>query len=65
MHLQRLIINLVTVYVVDITTSCLVKVGGACCFNIQWNLELRTQSVPGDGSTFKLFDSRVKFSHKK
>jgi hypothetical protein len=22
-------------------------------FNIQWNLELRTQSVPGDGSTFK------------
>jgi hypothetical protein len=21
---------------------------------IQWNLELRTQSVPGDGSTFEL-----------
>jgi hypothetical protein len=32
---------------------------------IQWNLELRTQSVPGDGSTFKLFDFRVKFPHKK
>jgi hypothetical protein len=33
--------------------------------NVQWNLELRTQSVPGDGSTFKLFDFRVKFPHKK
>jgi hypothetical protein len=32
---------------------------------IQWNLELQTQSVPGDGSTFKLFDFRVKFPHKK
>jgi hypothetical protein len=33
--------------------------------HLQWNLELRTQSVPGDGSTFKLFDFRVKFPHKK
>jgi hypothetical protein len=33
--------------------------------NIQLNLELRTQYVPGDGSTFKLFDFRVKFPHKK
>jgi hypothetical protein len=32
-------------------------------FTLQWNLELRTQSVPGDGSTFKLFDFRVKFPH--
>jgi hypothetical protein len=28
-------------------------------------VELRTQAVPGDGSTFKLFDFRVKFPHKK
>jgi hypothetical protein len=32
---------------------------------LQWTLELRTQSVLGDGSTFKLFDFRVKFPHKK
>jgi hypothetical protein len=32
---------------------------------IQWNVEPRTQSVPGDGSTFKLFDFQVKFPHKK
>jgi hypothetical protein len=36
MHSQRLIINLVAVYVVDITTSYLVNHGGGggCCFNI-------------------------------
>jgi hypothetical protein len=32
---------------------------------IQWTLESRTQSVPRGGSTFNLFDFRVKFSHKK
>jgi hypothetical protein len=32
---------------------------------VQWNLELRTQSVPGNGSTFKLLDFQVKFFHKK
>ena len=34
-------------------------------FCIQWNLERRPESVPGDGSNFKLFDFRVKFPHKK
>jgi hypothetical protein len=32
---------------------------------VQWNLGLRTQSVPGGGSTFKLLDFRVKFPHLK
>jgi hypothetical protein len=31
----------------------------------QWNLELRTQFVPGKDSTLKLFDFRVKFPHLK
>jgi hypothetical protein len=32
---------------------------------IQWTLESRTQSVPQGGSTFNLFDFRVKFPHKE
>jgi hypothetical protein len=36
-----------------------------CVNHIQWTLEPRTQSVPGDGSTFRLFDFRVKMPHKK
>ena len=33
--------------------------------DVQWTLEIRTQSVPRGGSTFNLFDFRVKFPHKK
>ena len=32
---------------------------------VQWTLESRTQSVPRRGSTFNLFDFRVKFPHNK
>jgi hypothetical protein len=32
--------------------------------NVQWTLESRTQSVPRGGSTFNLFDFRVKW-HKQ
>ena len=38
---------------------------GAVTSNIEWTLESLTQSVPRGGSTFNLFDFRVKFPHKK